>query len=407
MAKFALFAITSALFLAPSLAHAFTYIICLKHSVHSVDSNFGEDFEASVTGNSDWISRGSMVRVSKNGVWTTLNDTSTTTGCTSFVSPSGGPVIVELTADHQLANNQRVRIKNDFAGARPTKVWSFTAVLPNSNGSVGFVTPLSNESNLAAIAPWVVHRLTALAGNATGLNGKTIDVYNQNCSVVQGSCDGSAYSPGHQALFVAPEYSHSERKFLVGHEIGHWMEGWWGNGLAGGGGGYINDDPEDKCDFFGLGDHGMRSRELDFPAYKEGIAHFISALAWNDYGQGSGIFKYYKNDDPHDFETIELDVPGAFAFNWEGTECAPKLAGQSVEGDWLRHFWNFLNDSTGTDFQPTVLEIAAQVKQMYVTGGLNSGNAYLKLRTALTTANFGFWDGHWHNHGITHGVSDP
>lgn len=408
MSKLHIVPLAAALVLAPNLAHAFTYTFCFKHSVHVVDSNFGEDFEASPTGLSDWISRGTKVRIHKGGVWTTLPVTDTTTGCTTFMSATGGAVILELTAEHKLANTQTVRIKNDFNGSKQTKSWSFTAALSNVNSSATFITPLGNESNLAAIAPWVVHRVTSLSGNLTGAAGKSIDVYNQNCSAL-GNCNGSAFSPPNQALFIAPEpqYEHSKRKFLVGHEVGHWIERWWGKGLQGGGGSYVNNDPSAECNFVGLGGHGMRSREDDFLAYKEGIAHFISALAWNDSTLGSGAFKFYKDDAPHDFETVELDVPGAFAFNWEGTMCFPKLLGESVEGDWLRHFWNFLNDPTGTDFQPQVVEIAALVEQMYVSGGLSPANAFSRLTTALNTAGFAFWNDHWSSRATTHGVIDP
>jgi len=71
------------------------------------------------------------------------------------------------------------------------------------------------------------------------------------------------------------------------------------------------------------------------------------------------------------------------------------------------HFWNFLNDPTGTDFQPQVVEIAALVEQMYVSGGLSPANAFSRLTTALNTAGFAFWNDHWSSRATTHGVIDP
>lgn len=392
--------------LSPALAHAYTWTLCMKHAVHGVDSNYGEDFEVSTSGYSNWISRGSKVRLQKSGNWSALGNTNTSTGCVNYTAAAGGPVTIELTAEHSLANGQVVRIRTGYGVLPTTKVWSFSTTLPSNNATLTFYTPYSDESNLAAIAPWVIHRLTGLTGNLPNATNKSLNVYNQNCSDWSNACDGSGFVPGIQSLFIAPDYGHSERKFLVGHEVGHWLEYWWGNGGSSVGGyGAIESDPQ--CQFAGIGAHGMRSREQDFPAYKEGIAHLISAIAWNDPINASGAFKYYKNQSPHNFETIDLDVAGAYAFNWEGTWCDPKEAGLSVEGDWLRHFWNFLNDPSGSDFQPTMVELADVIATMYSINSYTAATAYASLADAVDAANYDFWIDHWADLADFHGVIDP
>jgi len=405
MLSFRCFLLSSVIALAPTAAYAYTYTICMKHLVHVVDSGLGEDYEVSSSGYSAWVSRGTKVRVLKGGVWSAYDKTNTTTGCFTYSSGAGGAADIELTAQHTLANNQNLYIRNNY-GTPVTKVWTFATTLPASNATLTFYTPYGNESNLSAIAPWVVHRITSLTGNLPQAANKYLYVFNENCSAYSGSCDGSAFAYGVQSLFIAPEYNHSERKFLVGHEVAHWIERWWGNNVGGVGGyGYNDNDPD--CEFTGLGDHSMFSLEVDFPAYIEGIAHFISAVAWNDPSQGSGVFKFYKVDGWYDNDTVLLDTPGDFSFDWEGSECAPKEEGKSVEGDWLRHFWNYLNDPTGLDFNPSMVDIAEMIAQMYDTGTFTSTTAYASLTEALDDAGYGIFTSHWENHAENHGVVDP
>jgi len=398
----------SATFFVPSTAHAYTWNLCMKHWVYSADSGYGEDYEVSTSGYDAWESRGSKVRVFKGGVWYNVGNTDPDTGCINFTSGTDGNATIELTAQHTLANSQTIYIKNGYGGANLTKSWSFATNLPSSNSTLYYYTPYGDESNLAAIVPWMVHRITSLTGNLSYAAGRTLKVYNQNCSAYLGSCDGSAYAPGITSLFIDPTKDHSDRKFLVGHEVGHWTEKGWTSGNSGGGGGYSYEDSEFFCKFQGLGSHGLRSRELDFPAYVEGIAHFLSSIAWNDPGQGSGVFKYYKSTGQYNYDTFLLDTPGSYAFDWETSMCPPNLDDYSVEGDWLRHFWNYLNDPTGTDFQPTLFAIAEQINQTYVSGGLGTGNIYQKLLDALThpDLDYNFWVGHWTTRANTHGVDD-
>ncbi len=403
MSLFRSIVIGATLALTPSLAHAFTYNICLNHMVHVVDSNVGEDFEVSTSGFSPWISRGSQVRINVGGSWTSLANTNTTTGCTTFVSPVGGAATVELTARHSLANGQVVLVRNNYP-APVTKVWSFPTTLPASNSTITLYTPYSDESNLAAIAPFVVHRLTSLTGNLIQAAGRTMTVFNQDCSALVGSCSGSARSGNN--IFISPLFTHSQRKFLVGHEVGHWLEGGWRGGFAGGGGSYLFNDLDPQCQFTGLGDHAMFSREDDFLSYQEGIGHFVSATAWNNPALLSGAFKYYKNDPPYNFDLYNLDMSsGTTPFNWENSLCSPKLVGKSIEGDWLRLLWNYSNDP-GWGSVPTLFDISEHVRAMFAAGGITGVNAYGKFRASVA-ANYPGFLFEWDSLAAAHGPVDP
>lgn len=174
----------------------------------------------------------------------------------------------------------------------------------------------------------------------------------------------------------------------------------------GGGGSYGYQDPDDECKFTGLGNHGMFSREDDFLSYQEAMGHLISAVAWNDPAMHSGVFKYYKDQAPYNFDTILLDTPGAWSFDWEGTFCGdPKLPGKSTEGDWLRLFWNYRND-VGWNFQPSLLDIATHVRTMFLAGGLVSSNAYAKFTDAVI-AGYPWFQLQWETLAQDHGPADP
>lgn len=405
MSMFRSIVVGAALTLTPTLAHAFTYNICLNHMVHVVDSNVGEDFEVSTSGYGPWISRGSKVRINLGGSWTALPNTNTTTGCTTFVSPVGGAATVELTAQHTLANGQVVLIRNNFAFPQ-TKVWSFPTTLPASNSTIHLYTPYGDESNLAAIAPFIVHRLTSLTGNLPQAAGRQLTVFNEDCTVLPGTCSGSVTSGSNIFISPLPGLVHSERKFLVGHEVGHWLESGWRGGFGGGGGSYLFNDGDPQCAFVGLGDHAMFSREDDFLSYQEGIAHFISATAWNDPALLSGAFKYYKNNPPHNFDLYNLDSStAAVPFNWENINCAPKLSGKSTEGDWLRLLWNYSNDP-GWGAMPSTFDISEHVRAMFQAGGINAANAYATFKAALV-ANYPGFQFKWNALAAAHGPVDP
>ncbi len=171
-------------------------------------------------------------------------------------------------------------------------------------------------------------------------------------------------------------------KFVLGHEIGHWLE----QGIADSG--YFPDyfypitDPD--CDFGILveagelpaGDsnlHGIRSAELSAGAMTEGFAHFIASAAYND-PNPEGVFRYYKDIDTDvevgypsyaDFVANENVValeggvgPGTLGGQnrWVATMCgsdwnAAGVNEVSTELDWLRFWWAFYT-AAGPGSQP-------------------------------------------------------
>ena len=99
-------------------------------------------------------------------------------------------------------------------------------------------------------------------------------------------------------------------KYLIAHELGHWLQCEWGAILGDPSlsteYGYSALDsacvfgPEDLHPAHDLsgeiitddrrGGHAIRSAERNMPAFKEGFAHFIAAVVFNDIAEDDGVF---------------------------------------------------------------------------------------------------------------------
>ncbi|HNI35928.1 MAG TPA: hypothetical protein PLV93_11035 [Microthrixaceae bacterium] len=178
-------------------------------------------------------------------------------------------------------------------------------------------------------------------------------------------------------------------KFVIAHELGHWLDATW-NGNGPGAYSYSYDAIDDACKFDIVpatdidmspinsdgGVHGMRQAHYGGGALVEGIAHFISAITWNDFAVEDGVFRYYKDIDLEKAPSYQDFVDGGSLIALEGGLAAGTVGGQSrwvasqcptdwaawtttadvmSEMDWMRFWWRFLSDQA-TD-QPTLDQI--------------------------------------------------
>jgi hypothetical protein len=136
--------------------------------------------------------------------------------------------------------------------------------------------------------------------------------------------------------------------------------------------------PQDYPEQFNGGHHGLLSSEMSNAAVTEGFAHFVAAIAFNDPGEAEGSFTYYKEIGHLSWPTLAAaenavslgdDSVGAVDA-WVETQCGPPadpndfdwpyetvtdpelepFEGRHIssEIDWLRVFWRFVADDTGT-----------------------------------------------------------
>ncbi len=218
-----------------------------------------------------------------------------------------------------------------------------------------------------------------------------------------------------------------QEKFLIAHEIGHWLQNSWGAYFDVGFYPYDYEADEPYCQFAvkelkddkmvvlenDAGEHGMRSAEFSTGAAKEGLAHFIAAVVFNDFTDAGnlasedGYFHYYKDISTPSYLDFynkgslvslrggtdpETAIDGTLGGEnrWVENRCAddwnnPLVPGVSSELDWLRFFWYFL---TAEDDAPTVEEIMLVLKARHDGKSdpdylMGRDNAYPAIRVAL------------------------
>ncbi len=134
---------------------------------------------------------------------------------------------------------------------------------------------------------------------------------------------------------------------------------------------------------------------------KEGIAHFISATAWNDHNATDGVFKYYKVDGDYNNETVLLDAPGVYPFAWYKNQCDSVVAGYGVEQDWMRHYWNFLTDPGDG---PGMSDLAYQLSLLVADNMWGGTNVYDRLVVAMGDLGLVEWQTRWEDLAAIHGI---
>lgn len=247
-------------------------------------------------------------------------------------------------------------------------------------------------------AAHVIHRLHDLVGSL--LSGTyTLRLYHPRNDYAMGN-PATAPSFFDAPISVALHRAHAKNKFIIAHEIGHWLQ----FQLAGGWQFSYSYPPEPnmaeppclfsvKAEFEDpdlgpllLSAHGMRSAEYSSGAMSEGFAHFIAAVAYNDISEEDGVFKYYKETDHlagwEDFSALDGQIsllggsgsgvvggPSAHVANmcttdWNWPLQTGSLAEEvTSEIDWLRFFWRFLTaQDVGLEPQPTFWEVAHLVR---------------------------------------------
>lgn len=207
-----------------------------------------------------------------------------------------------------------------------------------------------------------------------------------------------------------PDAADVKLKFLYGHELGHWLQANWQEDPTAG---IINRNesnytagPQDISAIPACGKspppltgsvlHLIRSTEFAQGGLLEGIAQFISSVAYNPLVDASGfeqneeaLLRYYKllrrSEDPVNdpFPYDDFVDPGLFRVSlvpdgplgplgggraWQETMCAADVGEQgrerSVELDWMRFWWDFATSDSLPGTKPTLPEILTFLAQV-------------------------------------------
>lgn len=194
--------------------------------------------------------------------------------------------------------------------------YSYAATIVDTDDAAGMAT-------LFAVSTETVYRLHGLPGSL--LDG----IHELNVFIQKDGQNAFAHAPTNG--IAVGEFGGLDKKFIIGHEIGHWVQ----LQVAGGFGAFnLNygpaacDPPHDPfsgvrqgtlvigcphnpaCQFFVVGTlegmiedtntnpnrHGIRSAEFSSSAMIEGFGHYVAAAAYNDL-QTTGRYQYYKDVD--------------------------------------------------------------------------------------------------------------
>ena len=109
--------------------------------------------------------------------------------------------------------------------------------------------------------------------------------------------------------------------------------------------------------------HTMLSPEYQSCANTEGVAHYLSAAAWNNLGTNADghIVTFTNSSSPSSF--VSWDVESGL--NQVEPQCSPSCCGLATEHDWNRFYWDFRTNSGSkpdTISPPTHTNIGASLR---------------------------------------------
>lgn len=366
---------------APQLASACeTVTICLKWHPMLVDDAFGEE----VSDDGGYAAaRNAHVILVRPPPEPPLNRLLDGEGCMTFETQFAYGHKVVVYAEASVGTPpQRIRAsrKEKSGGPSQLAMWHVDVVglTPNDILLVPIVGVEPDPiAPIMAVATDVMHRFDQL-GVLPPAGSQLLDILFKDYLAGAHSDD--------KFMELGPS-SHNQ-KFVVAHEMGHWLSANWGVALGPGTAYEYGDPPStppaapcrfaagDVKDLYGndidanASSHGLRSAEWSSAAMSEGLAHFIASAAFNDISinDADGMFHYYKLIDKilfpdcadlvdNSYKVSLLGGPLGGQNSWTKNQCLSDFMadGVSSEIDWMRFYWRFLTKAGGS--KPTLREI--------------------------------------------------
>lgn len=408
---------------APRLALAASHQICLRWRVDAIDRTAGNLAETTAL---QWPARGTRVRVSRtDGQILTTARTNTTDGCLTFQvfglpgEPNPPTHLRNVRVYYDTLGGApspgqtagRVQVRGFFQKTEEEDNTDISVLIQNvefamfhdgtyrATVDVGSgVAPMS--ISMAAVSH-TLHRVdTALMPAAQPEAPPLLKVILQRCAYQH---DWSCLDADDAKLFLTPDVTNgsTRRKFVSGHEAGHWLDYHWGgtpSTFASTGGtsdytfaaGAVQQGAlRETCRFTwesngGQGDqaHAMRSQEHQHAAVREAFAHFMALFSFNEATAASNPqFRYYKTQTASAVDgsypatdvyfgatafTIPTFIPTPFAFldSTSGCDCTTldNCEGTSTQMQWMRAFWWYLYRDEPGGLKPNLTEFFTQMQ---------------------------------------------
>ena len=348
--------------------------------------------------------RGMKVWLSVPSIGTVFGMTDRETGCVSFPAvDSGNDFYMGMYFESHTGSSANRNIMTrafDVAGSP----WS----LANFNGSpwdvprnafvitssgAGSTTNLTSHpanwrmANLLAVANEMLAFYDNDAGDGQNFS-RSLTMEAANCaSSGVGSCASTSHA------WVTDEDNGVRKAELIGHEVGHVVEGLYSPDSLHYD--YGIDDNNPACDGYGEA-HALYSREWQIGAIKEGLASALGAFALSS----SSTWKYYKSIPSSNglYTNQVIDLEDASEFRYLENECGCEkldcLTGFGVEVDWIRFFWDWWSVSNNS-FQTRLTRIGTAASVM------TDSNVFEPLRSQVPA---GFERAVFDSRAATHGI---
>lgn len=349
--------------------------ICVHWNYQSRDHGAGERYYGQ---GEPMAARGVKISVKPSGQQATVYHADPDSGCIT-IPLAGGAAKATVFAEARLGVNDNLHVRAFDSQAQQKKDdvrrWVYYFV-PGPN-VVHLHVPVSESSTLMAFGSFSAYRLDQLAP-------LTADEVSLDIVLVEGKKNSDADST---EVRIAP--AQGDRKFVYGHEVGHWYgenQGFDFNGT------YSWVSEAAPC-WSKNGEanvalnHLLRSTEVNVSAFREGLVHFFSTLVWNGLSWSKPMFRYYKNlanyvdEDEHygdlhaAFNRVDMAAAGeTYEYiggvrDWRDRMCFPDDTNRySVELDWARFLMNYLDGDTWSDLpgaDPTFAELVDHLRLAY------------------------------------------
>ena len=455
---------------APRLALAVQHKLCLRWRVDAIDRTSGNLTETTAL---QWPARGARVRISHtSGAIITTTRTNTTDGCVTFnvIGQPGDPTPVTVFRNVRVfydtrvgtpASGQtvgRVQVRGFFDGVQEGGDTDVSTMILNVGFQLNFhdgtyaatvdvgsgVAPMS--ISMASVSH-TLHRVdTAMIANKPAAP-PLLKVILQPCQY-SASSNWSCLGTGLGKLWLTPDEDNGStaRKFVSGHEAGHWLDFHWGGttgsfASTGGSPSYtFAASPaqqlllKETCRFTwesigGQKDsaHAMRSQEHQTAAVSEAFAHFMALFAYNNAtATSNAMFKYYKTQTASNvdgnypendvylaataFTSSFIPTPFPFLTSTSGCDCTTlgNCSGKSTEMQWMRAYWWYLlrDEPAPGSTPPTLTEFFGQMQAApkSVTG-MSCNSSINKCFGAVSSVLSGDFLTRWQNVGVTMGLA--
>ena len=343
---------------APAVAATVQATYCVDYLLDFTDGSTGDLYTGT-----DGPARGVKLEFSAHGVATQYAYTDYTgadPGCAS-VDIDNSPVwTVKVVAD-ALVDGNTVRVL-DGIGGTPRKTTWLTNHTPQDNVVYSTNIGPSGTTQVMGVAAFALFRHSA------GLSGETFDFVLEQCVTTAevtanlAESGTSCYRSSLDEIRISNTQGHEDYKFIIAREMGHAVSHYANDGA-----GQDSDDaaPVGDCGPFydeadGIDDgHGMPEKEFSSLAAVEGIAHFWSALAFNNVSSTADceVEKHYFPDWDHDGSNggandvkifscsgaiVVNSVTVAPEFDYYSDFCtgAGAQTNRSTEYDWLEALWD-------------------------------------------------------------------